>query len=474
MLQGRTVAHQPFGHRTPAEAIVLSDDQGAANPAAAGNGAFWSASSRATVASIAGSAPGFFIPIAIATVFGASGGTDAFLLALSVASFVANALGSTTQQAAIPFLVEARGEKRDVSRFLAEMTTVLMALAIMPLVGMNLGLPIYLGRWGHWAPADTRLLTIFLWAFVPYVVCAILAGIYSGALNALHLYVRVALSPALRSLVVLGALVLSPLIGMYALVAGYLAGEFTRMAYLITRLRRQYPVPFVARPAGHGMSEFMRSAVAQMIASGALALVPVVDRVMAAQIGAGVISILDFADRLWQVPLGFAMSGLMVTTLAHWSERLYHGGSVRDLSQSTFRLALALLAGLTPFVLVFGVWRQPLVGLAFGHTRLTPADRRLLADTLAVLVAAIPIYVAGLTYTRAFLVLKRSDLLLFIGVGQLVVKTVLNLLLIPIWGLVGIASGTAMTYCATAVLLVVVFHVRLIHTPVAPSARAGR
>jgi putative peptidoglycan lipid II flippase len=456
-----------------AEATALIDDQGAADPAAASNGAFWSASSRATVASIAGSAPGFFIPIAIATVFGASAGTDAFLLALSVASFVANALGSTTQQAAIPFLVQARGEKRDVSRFLAEMTTVLMALAIVPLIGINLGLPVYLSRWGHWAPADTRLLTIFLWAFVPFVICAILAGIYSGALNALHLYVRVALSPALRSLVVLGALILSPLIGMFALVSGYLAGEFIRMVYLITRVRRQYRVRLVARPH-HGIAEFLRSAVAQMIGSGALALVPVVDRVMAAGIGAGIVSILDFADRLWQVPLGFAMSGLMVTTLAHWSERLYHGGSVRDLSRSTSRLALALLAVLAPFVLIFGVWRQPLVGLAFGHSRLTLADRRLLADTLAVLVAAIPIYVAGLTYTRAFLVLKRSDLLLFIGVGQLVVKTALNILLIPIWGLVGIACGTAMTYCATAILLVVIFHLKLIHTPLAPSARVAR
>jgi putative peptidoglycan lipid II flippase len=456
-----------------AETTALIDDQGAADPAAAGHGAFWSASSRATVASIAGSAPGFFIPIAMATVFGASAGTDAFLLALSVASFVANALGSTTQQAAIPFLVQARGEKRDVSRFLAEMTTVLMALSIVPLVGVNLGLPLYLGRRDHWAPADTRLLTIFLWAFVPYVICAILAGIYSGALNALHLYVRVALSPALRSLVVLGALILSPLIGMYALVSGYLAGEFMRMVYLITRLRRQYPVHLVARPH-HGIAEFLRSAVAQMIGSGALALVPVVDRVMAARIGVGTVSILDFADRLWQVPLGFAMSGLMVTTLAHWSERLYHGGSVRDLSRSTYRLALALLAVLAPFVLIFGVWRQPLVGLAFGHSRLTPADQRLLADTLAVLVAAIPIYVAGLTYTRAFLVLKRSDLLLFIGLGQLVVKTALNVLLIPIWGLVGIACGTAMTYVLTALVLVVTFHLRLVHSPEPLSTGAWR
>jgi putative peptidoglycan lipid II flippase len=202
-----------------------------------------------------------------------------------------------------------------------------------------------------------------------------------------------------------------------------------------------------------------------MIASGALALVPVVDRVMAAQIGAGVISILDFADRLWQVPLGFAMSGLMVTTLAHWSERLYMGGTVQALSRSTARLALGMVVLLTPVVLIFGVWRHPIIGLAFGHSRLTPADQYLLSDTLAVLMAAIPVYVAGLTYTRAFLVLKRSDLLLVISVGQLVLKTTLNLLLIPIAGLLGIASGTVLTYVLTTLVLVAIFHLRLVHSP---------
>jgi putative peptidoglycan lipid II flippase len=456
------------------EATALPSEEGAAGTAASDNGAFWSASTRATVASIAGSAPGFFIPIVIATVFGASAGTDAFLLALSVASFVASTLGSTTQAAAIPFLVEARGDKRDLGQFLGQMTTVLLGLAIVPMIAVNVGVPAYLARWDHWTPSQARLLTLFLWAFVPYVICSILAGVYSGALNALHLYVRVALSPAMRSIVVLGALALSPLIGMYSLVSGYLAGEFTRVVYLIARVRRQYRVRLLAWPTGHGTSEFLRSAVSQMIGSGALALVPVIDRVMAARIGAGTVSILDFADRLWQVPLGFAMSGLMVTTLAHWSERLYGGGTVRDLSAATLRLALGMLAVLVPFALIFMMWRHPIVGLAFGHSRLTSADRTLLADTLAVLVAAIPIYVAGLTYTRAFLVLKRSDLLLFIGLGQLVVKTTLNLVLIPIWGLVGIATGTALTYSLTTIVLVGIFHIWLVPSPVPSSPGPSR
>jgi putative peptidoglycan lipid II flippase len=449
-----------------ADATALSTEQGAMKPAAAGPDALVGASTRATTASIAGSVPGFFVPIAIATVFGASAGTDAFLLALSVASFTANALGSTTQQAAIPFLIQARGEQRDIGAFLGQMATVLLVLAAIPMIVVNLGVPIYFSGWGHWSPASVHLLIVFLWAFVPYVVCAILAGVYSGALNARHLYVRVALSPAIRSVIVLVALATAPVIGMYSLVSGYLLGEFVRAWYLISRLARQVPIRLFARP-GHDMGAFLRSALAQMLGSGALALVPVVDRIMAARLAAGTVSILDYADRLWQVPLGFAMSGLMVTTLAHWSERLYGGGTVGALSASTRRLALAMLAALVPLVVIFAAARHPLIDLVFGHTRLTPAERRLLADTLAVLVGGMPVYVAGLTYTRAFLVLKRSDWLLAIGLLQLATKTGLNLILIPIWGLVGIACATTLTYTLSSALLVVIFHVRLVHTPIA-------
>jgi putative peptidoglycan lipid II flippase len=457
-----------------AEATALGTDEGAAEPDASRKSAFWSASTRATVAAITGNAPGFFIPIAIATVFGASGGTDAFLLALSVAGFVSNSLGSTTQAVAIPFLVQARGERRDIGLFLGQMATVLLALALVPVIAVNIGLPVYLARVDHWTASQTHLLNLFLWAFVPYVVCSILAGVYSGALNAQHLYVRVALSPAIRSVVVLTALFLSPLIGVYALIGGYLTGEFARTGYLVSRLRRQYAVRLMARPAGPAISEFLRTAVAQMIGSAALGLVPVVDRVFAAKLGSGAVSLLDFADRLWQVPVAFAMSGLLVTTLAHWSERLYGGGTVRALSTTTWRLAMLMLGALAPIAVVFGVWRRPIVALVFGHSRLTAAEQMVLADMLAVLVAAIPVYVAGLTYTRAFLVLKRSDLLLVVGVLQLVAKTGLNLFLAPRWGLLGIAAGTALTFTVTSVALMAVFHLRLIHTPSPAGGGAGR
>jgi putative peptidoglycan lipid II flippase len=432
------------------------------------------ASTRATVASIVGNAPGLFVPLGIAAAFGASAGTDAFFIAFAVSSFVANTFGAATQHAAIPFLVQARREERDVGRFIGEITAILLMLSTITILGANLGVSAYFQRWGLADLSERRLFGHFVWGFIPYVICTIFAGIYSGALNARHSYVAVAMSPALRSVIVLAALLMTPVIGVYSLIAGYLAGELARVVYLVNRLKKEQRIRYVVWPTRSDTREFLKSALAQVVGSGVLALVPVFDRIMAAGLGPGAVSLLDYADRLWQVPLGFAMSGLMVTTLSHWSERLYGGGSIRSLSSETGRLAIVLFLLLTPLALMFAVYRQQVIALAFSGSKLTPAEIVLLADTLGALVVATPLYVAGLTYTRAFLVLKRSEWLLGIGVLQLAVKIFLNILLIDRWGLVGIGVATALTYAMSSVLLMGILHLGLvrvaIRTPVGPAS----
>lgn len=421
----------------------------------------FAASNYASVAAIIGYAPGFFIPIAIARVFGADATTDAFFLALAAASLIANALGATTQQAAIPFVIEARRRGQDVGRFVGEISVALLALAAIPTVVLNIGLLQYIARRAHWAGSDVSALQQFVWAFVPYIACGIFAGVYSGALNAEHRYVRVAASPALRSVTVLAALLLAPLMGVFALLAGYLGGEALRVVYLFRTLVKRYDIRVLAWPTTAGLVEFSRTALAQMLGSGLLACVPLLDRVMASQLGAGRVSILDYADRMWQVPVAFAMSGFMVTSLTHWSERLQSGGTVQALSRDTARAARLVFLASAPFAAAFVVYARPIVALVFHASKFTPADLVTLTDTLAVMVAVIPVYVGGLIYTRAYLVLKRSDWLLAINILQLLMKGVLNLLLMPRFGIVGIGMSTALTYTTSSLLAAAIFHLRL-------------
>jgi putative peptidoglycan lipid II flippase len=418
-------------------------------------------STRATAAAVLGYVPGFFVPLAIAAFLGANARTDAFFLALSVASLVANSLGVTTQQAAIPFLVDARRAGHDVGRFVGEISTALLLLAVLPILVLNGSVVLYVQNSSGWSGADRQLLHQLLWVFVPYIFSSVLAGVYSGALNSQHRYVTAAVSPAIRSVTVLLAVLATPLIGIYALVYGYIIGEGLRLVYLFRTLVRQFSIRVLAWPHASSLPDFSRTAVAQMLGSGVLAFLPLLDRMMASPLGAGSVSLLDYADRLWQVPIGFAMSGFMVTSLSHWSERLHRAGTVQGLVRDTLHAAVFLFLVFLIPTMMFLEWRAPLMNALFRSSKFTGRDLELITKTLAGLIIGTPIYVAGLIYTRAFLVLKRSDWLFGVSLVQLIVKVALNLLLIPLLGLAGIAIATSVTYLISTVCLMAIFHLRL-------------
>lgn len=424
---------------------------------------------RASVAAAFGNAPGFLVPIAIAMAFGASGATDAFFLALAVASLIATALGAATQHAAIPFLVGARRDSGDIGAFVAEMTAVLLVVALIPTVAIDIGVRWYIGASAGWNSGDLGALSVLLACFIPYVAASVVAGVYSGSLNAEHRFVRVALSPAIRWIIILIAVAFSSVLNVYALVIGYVAGEGARLWYLYRAVNGLYRVVFLRLPDPRRLASFCRVAVAQMLGSGILAFTPLLDRLMATRLGPGSVSVLDYTDRLWQLPIGLAMAGFMVTSLSHWSENIDTDAGLQRLASETRRVALfAALTFLGPCI-VFLVFRTPIVHLVLGHSKLRPDDLSLLARMLSVLVVGTPLYIAGLTYTRAFLVLKRSDLLLAIATVQVVAKLVLNLLLMPVLGLVGIAAATTVMFAASSIMMFVVFHRWLVHrrTPAA-------
>lgn len=422
---------------------------------------------RATLGAIGGYLPGFFIPVAIAIVLGADAATDTFFLALSVSALIANTAGAASQHVAIPFLIAARRDGADTGRFVGEMATTLVILAAVPTLLANTTVAAVARDWSGWDAGQVALLRSFLWWLVPYVGCSVLAGVYSAALAAEHRYVRAALSPAVRSVIVLAAVLSAPSVGIHALVWGYAIGEGARMLLLARAARMGRPAILFAWPARGTLSQFQRSVGAQVLGAGLLASIPVVDRAMASSLGAGNVSLLEYADRFWQLPVSFAMSGFVITSLSHWSERFHRDGSLAALSRDITRASAGLFALFLPLTVVVLVFGRPLVGLVLAGSDLSGAELDRLTATLQAFVLVVPIYVAGLVYTRAFLVLRRADWLFGINVVQVLVKVVLNVLLLPVLGLVGIALATSATYAVSTVLLVGLFHLRLSRRPAA-------
>ena len=195
---------------------------------------------------------------------------------------------------------------------------------------------------------------------------------------------------------------------------------------------------------------FFRKAAYQSIAMIAIWLKPIVDRAMASWLGEGNVSILYYADRLFIIPVTFVCSGLMATTLSHWSFRFYQSRRNtfgRDVTRAVWMVGLLALL-IMIFLLIF---HRPIARIAFERGAF---DSDKLSEVQRVwsyyLFGLIPFIIARI-YFQAHLVLKNTHFLMGYAFCLNGLGVLLNYLLMKKLGVSGIALATTLSYLAGAV-----------------------
>jgi len=401
--------------------------------------ATWIKSASTTVATVLGQAPGFFVPLVVARILGATAATDAFFVAFALVTFVMTAVSGATQHALVPVLIylerlRARALLAYVQTASLAVTAVMVAALALASVGISRGS----------AP--------FVAALLPFALAAALASVWTGALYAKRHYAMAAMAPAIRHVGVLVILWLfARSLNVYALAVGYSIAEIVRAVVLAAFERPPLPVWRADADARRDVVAFFRTGGAQAAGSAVIAMIPVVDRLMATTLPRGSVSLLDYADRVAQAPVSLLMSGFLVVSLAQWSHEAAQGDSVDRLRIKTRSSSLALCgASAVPIVMMIA-FRHSITAMLFGRANLGVQEIRTLGDTLGGYLLGVPVLLAGLTYARAFLVLRRTDWLLKVSIGQFAGKILLNAALMPMLGLPGIALSTAVVYGAGSI-----------------------
>jgi putative peptidoglycan lipid II flippase len=413
---------------------------------------FWMDSARTSVAAAVAQAPSLLVAPLAAYILGATETTDAAFIALAIALALSTAFSGAAQFAAVPFLVEfghQHGRSRAMlSSFSRIATSSAAVAAVMVAAGVS----------GYAAVVDPayRQAARDTWWLCPFVVLSVHAAALSGGLNAVRDFVRPALSPVWRwGAVLISLVLLGRITGPIILIVGYTVGETLRLGHLAWPVRRSFDPPQRstwtedidrARP-------FLRAALSQLVGSAVIGGVPILDRFMAASLAPGSASLLEYADRLWQAPVGLVASGFLVVLLADLSG--IPGRDPGPGAGASGRLAFAVAAAaLVPTALVYW-WRELLIGLLFRGGDLTASDLRVLADTFGMFVLGVPTYLAALTYSRIFLAMKRSDWLIGVAVFELAVKLAINPMLMNAYGVPGLAAATSVMYASALVVFAV-------------------
>ena len=173
---------------------------------------------------------------------------------------------------------------------------------------------------------------------------------------------------------------------------------------------------------------------------------------MAAALGAGSVSILNYGTRLAGVLMAIGPAALSVTILPGFS----HMVAARDwerLKQSLWRIlsvSVMVAASAAALLIVFSI---PIVRLTLQRGAFTAADTRVVASVQAYSLFQLPFIVGITILMRVLSALKANRALLPFSSGALVVSTGLNYALMTRYGVAGIALATSLAQALLFVAL---------------------
>ena len=419
----------------------------------------------ATGFNILGKAIGFAIPFFVAAWFGVGTDTDAFFFTYGLVLLLAGIFFPVVEAVIVPFITEIKAKNEsEVRSFVG--TTLVVSVAGLTVLGALLfavSKPL-LAAVSKFPQDSLDLISRLLLETSPLLLLLVGTSLLSGVLNAYRLFSLPAVSPAIRAVVAIAVIYASKdSIGVHSIALGYVLGEMIRFISLLMYAWKKNIAPSVGSiKLDARVFEFLGTASYQIIGMAVLVFNPVVDKTMASWLATGSVSILEYSDRLYEVPITLITRGLFVVLLSHWSIVFYEGSRTgfdrnSDLKRSVVRTAGIVGAGTVVVSAVLILLREPLVGLVYGHGEFNREYLPAVQAVWGLYLIGLGPAVIGWVFARAHLVLKNTRVLMLSGIICSVLKITLNLALVGPLGLYGLALSTSITYSIVAVFLAVFF-----------------
>jgi putative peptidoglycan lipid II flippase len=408
---------------------------------------------------------GFAREMLMSRVMGASWQADAFFVAFRLPNTFRRLFGEGAFSAGFVPLYAQRLQKGE-----AEAQTFgeeILAVFLPTLIIFTLVFEIIMGPFvfliSGYHGEKLSLATFLTQITFPYLLLISLVSLFSGILNSIARFTAAAFAPALLNLAMLAALVFVPVGGTttaVALSAGVTAGGVLQLGLLHAACKRAGIVLKLRRPRmTPGVRQFVRVVIPATLGAGVYQISAFIDTFFLARIGTGALSYFNYADRLNQLPLGVIGAALGTAILPQVSKHVGAGEpdkAARVQSQAT---ELAMLLTL-PAALALAVSAMPLISALFQGGRFTAEDARLTALTLSIVVLGLPAYVLVKVLTPGFYSRQDTATPVKIAAVVLIATVVLNFLLIPPFGIAGLASAIAICSWLNCLMLYVVLHRR--------------
>ena len=341
---------------------------------------------------------------------------------------------------------------------LAMLVTVLLALSALALLFMPFLVGTVIAPGFSDTPEKFDLTIVMTRIMFPYLFCMSLVAMLSGVLNSMRRFFFAALVPTLLNVVLVGILVgamvadTTPRSTGLLLAWGVFASGVAQLALLIAGVRREglslRLKPPKMTPGVRRLLILMGPAV---LTGGIIQINLLVGRIIAsAQDGA--FSLLNFADRVNQLPLGVIGAAVGVVLLPELARSLRAGNTeeVQHLQNRSLEFALALtLPAAVGLMLLPG----PIVNVLYERGEFTALDTTMTAVALAAFAAGLPAYVLIKVFQPGFFAREDMRTPMWFALVTVVVNIGISLALFPLYGHVAIAAASSVSAWLNFLLL---------------------
>jgi putative peptidoglycan lipid II flippase len=410
---------------------------------------------------------GFAREMLMSRVMGASWQADAFFVAFRLPNTFRRLFGEGAFSAGFVPLYAQRlqGEngEAEAKKFSEEVLGVFLPTLILFTVLFLIVMRVFVAAISGYDGVKLDLATFLTRITFPYLLLISLVSLFSGILNSLARFTAAAFAPALLNLAMLCALIFVPVGGRTTAVALAIAvtlGGVLQLGLLLAACKRAGVVLKLRKPRmTPGVRQFVRVVIPATLGAGVYQISAFIDTFFLTRIGTGAMSYFNYADRLNQLPLGVIGAALGTAILPQVSRHVGAGEPDKAAHIQGQAAELAMLLCL-PAALALAVSALPLVSALFQGGRFSSEDARQTALTLSIVSLGLPAYVLVKVLTPGFYSRQDTATPVKIAALVLIATVVLNFLLIPVYGIAGLASAIAICSWLNCVMLYIVLHRR--------------
>jgi putative peptidoglycan lipid II flippase len=395
--------------------------------------------------------------VVVAGAYGRSDELEAFLIAALIPGLLINLIAESTNQALIPTLVRIRKQKgkERAGQLFSSVTgwslLLLIAASATAAIGARSIFPIVES---HFTSAKLELSIDLFYGMLPVVAITGVASICTAVLNTEDVFAVPAVTPAITPLLtIVSVLMLTARCGVWAMVYAMVAAGVIHASLMLWKAgARGYRL--FSRWSGWNQEirevagQFGLVALSSVVASGGL----VVDQAMAASLPAGSIAALAYAGRFVGVVLALLGAAVSSVLTPRFSE-MVAGAAWAQCGRMMRAWAWASGGVAAAASLAMITCSSTLIRMTLQHGMFGMRDSGAVSGVLVMYALQIPFFVASRVFYRFLVAVRRTEIILYCGIVNLVLDVCLNLLLMRWLGVAGIALATSMWAVSTFVFL---------------------